>query len=70
MVSFSSKQFSQFMYILFNLANIKTTTPLSFTRKITCLVPIANTGVPFMPKQAKSEEIQTLYIVSKDKYII
>ena len=34
------------------------------------MVPVANSGVPFMPKQAKSDEENTLYIVSKDKYII
>jgi hypothetical protein len=34
------------------------------------MVPVANTGVPFMPKQAKSEETQILYIVSKDKFIL
>jgi hypothetical protein len=38
-----------------NPTDIKDTTPISFTRKIVCLVPIANSGVPFMPKQAKSE---------------
>ena len=34
------------------------------------MVPVANTGVPFMPKQAKSEETHILYIVSKDKFIL
>lgn len=33
------------------------------------MVPVANTGVPFMPKHAKSNEDQNLYIVSKDKYV-
>ena len=44
--------------------------PLSFSRKISCVVPVANSGVPFMPKQAKSEETQTLFIISKDEYVI
>ena len=50
--------------------NIKVNTPLSFNRKINCMVPVANTGVPFMPKQAKSEETQTLYIISANKFLV
>ena len=34
------------------------------------MVPISNSGVPFMPKFAKSEETVSLYIYSKDKYVI
>ena len=39
----------------FYTANIKDSIPVSFTRKINCVVPVANSGVPFIPKQAKSE---------------
>lgn len=34
------------------------------------MVPIANSGVPFMPKAAKSDELQCLFFFSKNKYII
>lgn len=34
------------------------------------MVPISAAGVPFMPKTAKSDEIQALYFISKNKYII
>lgn len=37
-----------------NSGNIKSSAPLSFTKKVNCLVPISNSGVPFMPKFAKS----------------
>ena len=39
-------------------------------RRITATVPIANTGVPFVPKTAKATETQTIYLISKDKWII
>lgn len=44
----------QQMYILNYLANIKEQSPLVSTRKLKYTVPMANTGVPFMPKTAKS----------------
>jgi hypothetical protein len=53
-----------------NIANLKNTTPDKFERKIRCLVPIINSGVPFMPKHAKSDERVSLFFISKDKYII
>ncbi len=34
------------------------------------MVPISAAGVPFMPKAARSDEVQSLYFVSKNKYII
>ena len=39
-------------------------------RRITAIVPIANTGVPFVPKTARSTETQTIYFISKDKWIL
>ena len=40
------------------------------TRVVKAIVPISNSGVPFMPKVASSTETQNLYIVSKHKWII
>jgi hypothetical protein len=34
------------------------------------MVPIPSSGVPFMPKEAKSHETVSLFWLSKDKYII
>lgn len=34
------------------------------------MVPISAAGVPFMPKAARSDETQTLFFISKNKYII
>ena len=34
------------------------------------MVPISAAGVPFMPKAARSDEVQALYFVSKNKYVI
>lgn len=60
----------KFKYIIVYIADIKDNTPISFTKKIFCIVPVPNSGVPFMPKQAKSNENLTLYIYSKDKYVL
>lgn len=40
------------------------------TRKINVTVPVSAAGVPFMPKTAKSEEIQNFYFISKHKWIL
>lgn len=37
---------------------------------MSAMVPISAAGIPFMPKAAKSDEIQSLYFVSRDKYIV
>lgn len=63
-------QFYEQMYKVLNLANIKDNSPLKSTRKLNYTVPLANTGVPFMPKTAKAEEIQNLYFYSKHKFMI
>lgn len=55
---------------LFYLANIKSVSPLKITRKIRAVVPVANSGVPFMPKTAKSEELQNLHFFSKHKWAL
>ncbi len=34
------------------------------------MVPISAAGVPFMPKAARSDEVQKLNFVSKNKYFI
>ena len=34
------------------------------------MVPIAAAGIPFMPKAARSDELQSLYFISRNKYII
>ena len=43
---------------------------MKFTKNINAMVPVANSGVPFMPKQAKSNEEQTLFLYSKNKYVV
>lgn len=53
-----------------NLNNIKFNTPLKIQRKLAAMVPISAAGVPFMPKAARSDETQSLYFVSKNKYIV
>lgn len=42
------------MYLLYNKANIKSPSPLKTVRKIRATVPVANSGIPFMPKTTKS----------------
>jgi hypothetical protein len=50
--SFPSLWIHVFKY--FNKANVKSNAPLKTSRKIRATVPVANAGVPFMPKTAKS----------------
>jgi hypothetical protein len=42
------------MYFLIKLANIKTNMPLEFERDLDEMVKLEKTGIPFMPKEAKS----------------
>jgi hypothetical protein len=42
------------MYLFYNKANIKSQSPLKTIRKILATVPVANSGIPFMPKTTKS----------------
>lgn len=58
------------MYPSRDAANIKFNAPLESKRKIRVTVPVSASGVPFMPKTAKSEESQTLYFYSKHKWVI
>jgi hypothetical protein len=44
--------------------------PLEFERDFDEIVKLEKTGIPFMPKEAKSREFQKLFLISKDKYII
>jgi len=43
--------------------------PLSFKRTVKQVVPVTNTGIPFMPKTSAIEERITVYFYSKDKII-
>ena len=44
--------------------------PLEFKRKVTAIFPIANSGIPFMPKTGKSSENVRLMVFSKDKFVV
>jgi hypothetical protein len=61
---------SQYRYSCPYSANIKEITPEVFTRKVAAIVPLPNSGIPFMPKTSYTTEEQTLYILNKDKFII
>ncbi len=60
----------QHMYLFIKSANIKSNAPLEFERDFDEIVKLEKTGIPFMPKEAKSREFQKLFLISKDKYII
>ena len=44
--------------------------PEKMIKKINSVIPVVNSGIPLMPKQAKMQENFTLYFYSKDKYIL
>jgi hypothetical protein len=50
--------------------NIKDNTPLQFERTIKSVIPVANSGIPLMPKQSQLQEDMKLYFYSKDKFEI
>jgi hypothetical protein len=43
---------------------------MTYTKKFISMVPVANSGIPFMPKTSKIVESFTLHLISKDKYVI
>ncbi len=55
---------------MINEANIKSSMPLEFKRKVTAIFPITNAGIPFMPKTGKSSENVRLMVFSKDKFVV
>ena len=44
--------------------------PLESKRTVKAVFPIANSGVPFMPKTGNSEEKMVLRVYSKDKWML
>lgn len=51
------------------LDNLKDSCPLFFTQKWSSTFPVMSSGIPFMPKFAKTSETLKIYVISKHKWI-